>query len=56
MVVESPGNHPAGDSRQRGADTVMQYFACGMLAGIGFTILIVFLLCWGITIDVKRRK
>ena len=46
MVVESPGNHPAGDSRQRGADTVMQYFACGMLAGIGFTILIV-LADWG---------
>ena len=35
---------------------MMYYFACGMLAGIGFTIFILVLLCWGITIDVKQRK
>ena len=56
MVVEPAGNHPAGDNRQGRAQAVMYYFAWGMLAGIGLTILLVFLLCWGITIDVKRRK
>lgn len=35
---------------------MMYYFACGMLAGIGLTIIIIFLLCWGITIDAEQRK
>ena len=35
---------------------MMYCFACGMLAGIVFTVFIVGLLCWGITIDVKQRK
>ncbi len=35
---------------------MMYYFACGMLAGIFLTVLLIALLCWGITIDVKQRK